>query len=368
MIKQLLIILLVTILTGCASVAVSTPITVGKTVQVETVTGIGTTREDAKEDAFKNAIEEVVGSLLISSQISVKDKVVQDNIKSYSAGYIIDYSILFDNEQDGIWTVIIDAEVASSKIADRFIQSGEQDLFVAGILIEDVLDSDRKERHQGDQILSEVLASYPLNAYVIDHKGMIFRLSQERKSFVEIPYKVTMSQSWLHALSETLDNVALDTSKCSNLVVKIINGIKESNRNLSTKTLCDNYPDVRISYKGTNEWFGDTHDYKLVDVTQLNEINSFLDPKKQEIGIYTEFLDANLIVIESQCMLIPTQNFISYMRPNLGKVNLNDRFNYVRPQFRGQGYLEGKLVFGINNIEQIGQLTKVRLTIKDSCY
>lgn len=368
-IKHVLIILLVTVFSGCASVGIVSKETHDtKTTRIESVAGKGTTKEDAKQDAFRNAVEEAVGSLLLSSQISVKDKVFQDNIKSYSAGYIKDYDVIFESEQDGQWLVIIDATIASSKIAHRFIESGEKDLYVAGILIEDVLNSDLEQRYQGDHVLSEVMSSYPYNAYSIEHEDMKFRLGQDRKSFVEIPYKITMNQSWLEALTETLDAVSIKSSKCNNLLVKVINGVRKHNKVIDTKHICDDYPDVSITYKGQGEWFGNSFDYKLVDITQLEEVNQHLDSKRQEIGVYIEFLDANLRVVESQCTPIPTQNFISFMRPNLGTVNLNDRFRYVRPYFHGQGYLEGKLVFGINNMDQLNQLTKVRLTIQDSCY
>lgn len=368
-IKHVLIILLVTVFSGCASVGiVSNKTHDTKTTRIESVAGKGTTKEDAKQDAFRNAVEEAVGSLLLSSQISVKDKVFQDDIKSYSAGYINDYDVIFESEQDGQWTVVIDATIASSKIAHRFIESGEKDLYVAGILIEDVLNSDLEQRYQGDHVLSEVMSSYPTNAYLIEHEDMKFRLSQDRKSFVEIPYKITMNQTWLEALTETLDAVSINSSKCNNLLVKVINGVRKHNKVIDTKHICDDYPDVSVTFKNQGEWFGNSFDYKLIDITQLEEFNQHLDSKRQEIGVYIEFLDANLKVVESQCIPIPTQNFISFMRPNLGTVNLNDRFRYVRPYFHGQGYLEGKLVFGINDMDQLNQLTKVRLTIQDSCY
>lgn len=368
-IKHVLIILLVTVFSGCASVGIVSKETHDtKTIRIESVAGKGTTKEDAKQDAFRNAVEEAVGSLLISSQISVKDKVFQDNIRSYSAGYIKDYDVIFENQEEGQWTVVIDATISSSKIAHRFIESGEKDLYVAGILIEDVLNNDLDQRYQGDQVLSEVMSSYPYNAYSIEHENMKFRLGQDRKSFVEIPYKITMNQSWLTALSETLDAVSVKSSKCNNLLVKVVNGIKKHNKVIDTKHICDDYPDVSITYKGLGEWFGNSYDYKLVDTTQLEEFNSYLDTKRQEIGIYIEFLDANLTVVESQCTPIPTHNFISYMRPNLGTVNLNNHSKHVRPYFHGQGYLEGKLVFGINDMQQLNQLTKVRLTVQDSCY
>jgi predicted RNase H-like HicB family nuclease len=58
------------------------------------VSGQGATFEEAKQNAFRTAIEFTVGSVVTSERESNNYKLVKDEILVYSAGYVTDYKII----------------------------------------------------------------------------------------------------------------------------------------------------------------------------------------------------------------------------------------------------------------------------------
>jgi hypothetical protein len=56
--------------------------------------GNGTTLENAKNDAFRNAITMIVGTAVLSERESRKDNLTKDDLINYSAGYVDRYQII----------------------------------------------------------------------------------------------------------------------------------------------------------------------------------------------------------------------------------------------------------------------------------
>ena len=58
------------------------------------VVGEGSTVEQAKEDAFRTAVQQQAGAIVLSERQSNLGKLDKDNISLFSAGYVDDFKII----------------------------------------------------------------------------------------------------------------------------------------------------------------------------------------------------------------------------------------------------------------------------------
>ena len=89
---------------------------VDKTVVI-TVSGSGKTQDDAKQSAFRSAIEQAFGVFISSKTEIFNDRVVADQIASVANGNIQSFTILNESQlPDGSWGVTLKALVSVSKL------------------------------------------------------------------------------------------------------------------------------------------------------------------------------------------------------------------------------------------------------------
>ena len=93
-----------------------------KTVAI-TVSGCGKTQEEAKQSAFRSAIEQAFGAFISSKTEILNDQVVADQIASVANGNIQSFSILNESQlPDGSWGITLKALVSVSKLTS-FVES-----------------------------------------------------------------------------------------------------------------------------------------------------------------------------------------------------------------------------------------------------
>jgi hypothetical protein len=321
--------------------------------------------EEAKRSCFSSAIEQVVGQIIVSDLEVSGDRITEDNVAQYSAGYIDDYVIQKQQQDDhGWWHLKMSITIASSKIAQRKISRGERVDIVDGLKARDQIESQLEQRADGDALIGQVLSSYPENAYVINSGQTEFKVSNLRQAYVDIPYSITMSRPWVEALNEALDVVAVNTAKCNKLTMAALQGVSRVNTKLG-KDICGSEPDVRVSFKAG--LFSDTNGYYFPDIETLHMINNELRTEgQQHIGLSVDLLDAGGNIIDSRCVRINNERFIRYERP-VGTYNLRDRYTNSRPSIFGQENVYGTLRVGIRTTQQLEDLAKIKLTVQRTC-
>jgi hypothetical protein len=325
----------------------------------------GSSVEEAKRSCFSAAIEQVVGQIIVSDLEVSGDRITKDNVAQYSAGYIDDYVIQKQQQDDhGWWHLKMSITIASSKIAQRKISRGERVDIVDGLKARDQIESQLEQRADGDALIGQVLSSYPENAYVINSGQPEFKVSNLRQAYVDVPYSITMSRPWIEALNEALDIVAVNTAKCNKLTMAVAQGINRVNTKLGKDT-CGSDPDVRVSYK--LGFFGSSEGYYFPDIETLHMINNELRTEgQQHIGLRVDLLDAGGNIIDSRCARINNERFIRYERP-AGTYNLRDRYINSRPSIFGQENVYGTLRVNVRTTDQLEDLAKIKLTVQRTC-
>ena len=321
--------------------------------------------EEAKRSCFSSAIEQVVGQVIVSDLEVSGDRITKDNVAQYSAGYIDDYVIQKQQQDDhGWWHLKMSITIASSKIAQRKMSRGERVDIVDGLKARDQIESQLEQRANGDALIGQVLSSYPENAYVINSGNAEFKVDNLRQAYVDVPYTITMSRPWVEALNEALDLVAVNTAKCNKLTRAVAQGINRANTKLG-KDICGSEPDVRIAVK--SGFFGSTEGYYFPDIETLHMINNELRTEgQQHIGLRVDLLDAGGNIIDSRCARINNERFIRYERP-AGTYNLRDRYTNSRPSIFGQENVYGTLRVGVRTTQQLEDLAKIKLTVQRTC-
>jgi hypothetical protein len=321
--------------------------------------------EEAKRSCFSSAIEQVVGQVIVSDLEVSGDRITKDNVAQYSAGYIDDYMIQKQQQDDhGWWHLKMSITIASSKIAQRKISRGERVDIVDGTKVRDQIESQLEQRADGDALIGQVLSSYPENAYVINSGQTEFKVDNLRQTYVDVPYSITMSRPWVEALNEALDVVAVNTAKCNKLTMAVLQGVSRANTKLGKDT-CGSEPDVRVAYK--SGFFGSTDGYYFSDIETLRMITRELRTEgQQHIGLRVDLLDAGGNIIDSRCARINNERFIRYELP-AGTYNLNDRYTNSRPSIFGQENVYGTLRVGVRTTQQLEDLAKIKLNVQRTC-
>jgi len=322
------------------------------------VEGYGRTKKEAKQDACDTAIKQVVGQVIVSDRETNGDRLTKDFIGSYSAGSCrySDSDVLETRYESNRVVVKMNVVVVPSKIAERMLVRGRQDLIIDGDSLQSQIESEFDRRSRGDQLILHVLDSYPHNAFLLNSGRTEFKISDRRQSFIEIPFAVEMNPIWLTSFSDALNLVSAKNKTCgtwSRILVGTIN-----NNKIKDRMACGQIPDLRV---------GDNN-YYFYDQETLRLINSELQPKTghQRIALHVDIQNAGGESVDHRCTDVNTETFIKYNQPQ-GVVNMNDRDMILRPNI-----LEGKKIVGVlninlSNIQDFGEISKIRLTVGKTC-
>jgi len=170
----------------------------------------------AREEAFRLAVSQAVGSLL-NSEIEMRDgEVVRNDIVSYSSGYVHDYKILSTARSGSGVEIVIDVWVKKSSIADRLLNESKGTDIIPSDQISTQHRTILRERQTGDRLLEMVLADYPSKAFDIGISNIKSRMDPERNLVLEIDFQLTWNSRYLQSLHEAAQATATrqDVTQC----------------------------------------------------------------------------------------------------------------------------------------------------------
>lgn len=163
----------------------------------------GRDESDARDQAFRLAVNQAVGSLLLS-QTRVKDGTVQHHeIINYSSGFIQDFKILERSYDSGV-TIKIDVWVSRSSIADRLLNESKTAGSVEGGKITQQIRSFQKERQGADSVIDAVLADFPNRAFNVELGKTVVEMDNNRRPILSIPFRISWNTSYTDAFSKAV--------------------------------------------------------------------------------------------------------------------------------------------------------------------
>lgn len=166
--------------------------------------GEGNTFEEAKNNAFKEAIEYHLGVVIASERDSHNDKLTKNEILAYSSGYVNDYKIISNNTSYGKVRVVVDVDVERNRISDRILSKSNDVKNVDGAKHQAQYQTFLYNRQNGDKLLQSILNDYPRHAYNLTQGKHSLHLDSARNLSIVIPYEISWNRNYLNSLSDAL--------------------------------------------------------------------------------------------------------------------------------------------------------------------
>ena len=303
----------------------------------------GSTVDEAKQRCFNSAIRQVVGELIVSDIEVSGDAITKDFIGSYSAGYVNDYEIQQTYYDDSRVTLHMQVDVSSSKIAERMRTNSDYKTILNGEKLDTKIDTILQQRTKGDRILSNVLSSYPHNAYILNSGETSAVVGIRRQVYIDIPYEIQWSRYWLEALVESLDAVALESRSCRGVAHKELErlSLTVSAFKFFQDKACGQDPDIIISRKNPKDWLIKKSSFYFPDLVTLDIINNEVRNPfgRQHVGLVVDLKDASGSIVGTRCARIPIEPLINYVKHSQEVESIHG--NNPRPRIHGDVSITG---------------------------
>ena len=129
-------------------------------------------------------------------------------VLSYSSGYVHEFEIVSRRRvNDGV-ELVITVWVERSGIADRLLDRTDGESEIPGTVIDQRYQTLLHERQQGDHIIENILRDYPRKTFHVTVDRIDTRLNSDRNLTITADIDLSMSPSYLFALSQILRDTA----------------------------------------------------------------------------------------------------------------------------------------------------------------
>ena len=193
---RLLLLAVCLVLTACAS-----------TTKPDTyfrATGIGNTYEEAKHNAFKEAIEYQVGVVIASERESYNEKLVKNEILAYSSAFVDEYKIISQQNVGNKVQVVVDVKLSLLRLSDRILSKGKDSKNLDGAKHDNQYKSFLENKQNGDKILASVLNDYPRRAYDIKQSDYVVKIDAYRNLTLTIPYELNWNPNYIASFHDAI--------------------------------------------------------------------------------------------------------------------------------------------------------------------
>ena len=163
------------------------------------VAGQGSNPIEARDNGFRLAVEQAIGTL-ISSETEVQNgRIVRDEIVSYASGFVDRFEITETRTAAAGTLVFMRVWVKRSDLSDRLLNRSEQSGQVDGARASVQLQTLNQERATGDRLLQQVLNDFPRRAFDIEMKPTDVN-RQNRTAVLDINFQLAWNQDYLRSL------------------------------------------------------------------------------------------------------------------------------------------------------------------------
>ena len=197
---RLLLMAVCFILTACASTS--------KSDNYIRTTGVGNTYEEAKNNAFKEAIEHHLGVVIASERESHNNNLTKNEILAYSSGYVDEYKIISQQTTGNKVHLVIDVKLALLRISDRIMSNGKDNKYLDGAKHDSQYKSFMENKQNGDKIIASVLSDYPSRAFLINQNKYIIKIDSNRNLTLSIPYTMEWNPNYIASFHDATKVVA----------------------------------------------------------------------------------------------------------------------------------------------------------------
>lgn len=169
----------------------------------------GRTFEQARQNAFRLAVEEAAGFAILSESELRNSKLARDEIITYSSAFVEKYKIVNRLDSGNSVNLVVDVWVAESAIANRLLAKNASENTINGEQLGTQVSTLVDERQRGDALLAAVLRDYPRRALTAKVGTPRIYMDANRSTVIAIPWQVQWADQYIVSINETLKTVAI---------------------------------------------------------------------------------------------------------------------------------------------------------------
>lgn len=160
--------------------------------------------EEAKTRAFRLAVEQAVGSVVLSETEMRNQHITRDEIVTYSSGLVDRYNVLSRQDTDNRTEIIVEVWVAHSAIANRLLAKNATEQGINGERLATQLGFLQEERQRGDRLLQTVLNDHPRRSMTVKSRPPRIVMDAGRNIVVDLDWEVHWAAEFENSLRETV--------------------------------------------------------------------------------------------------------------------------------------------------------------------
>ena len=347
----------------------------GKTVTLTQI-GQGKTKNDAKYDALRNALEKAFGTFISSNTTLLKDELEKDEIVSLSSGNIQNFEILSETQMpDGSFSSVVKATVSLGKLVSFCENKGISVEFKGGLFTANI--KLQKLKTVNEEAVMENLFN---TIEIIIEKGFDYtvNVSDPKKSDdysngwnvpIVISAKSNMNMNNIgEIIQKTIEGISLSVSEKSGLKSQniptydiILNGKLYSLRSFSSAVYLMDLFKNKIPIKSLDFLISNGLTIKQGNeiIGLINKYNNNNDPRllkeKSVLGYVRadnreNYLEVNYPVLErynSNGTLVEDKHTIKEILTKYSRIDDSNNNTYTSNSF------EPQIMLNLNNISKI---------------
>lgn len=160
------------------------------------------TFEQAKQQAFRLASEQVAGTVVLSDSELRNTTLTRDEIATYSSGIVDEYRIVDRVDSPGNVRLTVEIWIADSNMAQRVLARSATERGVDGTAMAARVDSILDERRRGETIIRAILYDYPKRAFRVTMAPPVVDMDLQGNSRVTVNWEVSWDNRYTDAFQE----------------------------------------------------------------------------------------------------------------------------------------------------------------------
>jgi hypothetical protein len=173
------------------------------------------TEDRARNEGFRRAVEQAVGTMVLSETEVQNGKVSLRELVNYSSGFVYRYNIVSKEPltQGGV-KLVMDVTVRRSAIADRLLNGNVGSAPIPAQDMAARIDTILDERQRGDQLVAQVLRDFPRKAFDIQPGQPRYEITADRQVKLTVPWVLQWNYNYVRALYEAMQTTGQERISC----------------------------------------------------------------------------------------------------------------------------------------------------------
>jgi hypothetical protein len=168
----------------------------------------------ARQNGLRLAVEQAVGTLVLSETQVQNQRIVRDEIITYAAGFVDRYTLVDADYVNGVNRVTMDVWVSESRIANRLLNESVGTGTIDGSRLALQVETLQHEHASGDRVVETVLRDFPNRAFDVKVDRSNLEMGSQRNLQIDIPFTVSWNRTYLDSLFESLRRVSAERAYC----------------------------------------------------------------------------------------------------------------------------------------------------------